>query len=241
MIITRSVSEGFLCLAYASGYDPLAMHPSGGCQTNVLPYRYSEDLVVRRANVVRAPNRSQSSSRQGDRSCQSRSCREFLDSQHVKYITITHSPAYTAQEIAACAHIPGKDLAKTVMVKIDGKMAMAVVPASHKVNLDRCAASVGAKKLRLASEQDFKDRFPDCEIGAMPPFGNLYDMDVYVSETLAEDSEIAFNAGSHTELVQAVLQGFRAAGPSQGGGHFDAGSGGGLRVHAGGINRNPKR
>jgi Ala-tRNA(Pro) deacylase len=134
--------------------------------------------------------------------------KEFLDSQHVKYITITHSPAYTAQEIAACAHIPGKDLAKTVMVKGDGKMTMAVVPASHKVSLDRLCGVVGAKKLALASEQDFKDRFPDCEIGAMPPFGNLYDMEVCVSETLAEDSEIAFNAGSHTELVKLSYKDF---------------------------------
>ena len=128
--------------------------------------------------------------------------KEFLDSQHVKYVTISHSPAYTAQEIAASAHIPGKDLAKTVMVNADGKMAMAVVPASHKVSLERFAGAIGAKKTALASEQDFKDRFPDCEIGAMPPFGNLYDMDVCVSENLAEDSEIAFNAGSHTELVK---------------------------------------
>jgi Ala-tRNA(Pro) deacylase len=134
--------------------------------------------------------------------------KEFLDSQHVKYVTITHSPAYTAQEIAASAHIPGKDMAKTVMVKGDGKMAMAVVPASHKVNLDRMCGAVGAKKLALASEQDFKDRFPDCEIGAMPPFGNLYDMDVCVSETLAQDSEIVFNAGSHTELVKLSYKDF---------------------------------
>jgi len=134
--------------------------------------------------------------------------KEYLDSEHVKYVTITHSPAYTAQEIAASAHIRGKDLAKTVMVKADGKMAMAVVPASHKVSLDRLGGVVGAKKVGLASEQDFKDRFPDCEIGAMPPFGNLYDMDVCVSETLAEDSEIAFNAGSHTELVKLSYKDF---------------------------------
>ena len=134
--------------------------------------------------------------------------KEFLDNEHVKYVTITHSPAYTAQEIAACAHIPGKDVAKTVMVKADGKMAMAVVPASHKVNLDRLCGVVGAKKLGLASEQDFKDRFPDCEIGAMPPFGNLYGMEVCVSETLAKDSEIAFNAGSHTELVKLSYKDF---------------------------------
>ncbi len=134
--------------------------------------------------------------------------KDFLDSQCVKYVAITHSPAYTAQEIAASAHIHGKDLAKTVMVKADGKLAMAVVPASHKVRLDHLRSMVGAKDLELASEQDFKDKFPDCEIGAMPPFGNLYDMDVYVSEILSQDKEIAFNAGSHTELIQLQYQDF---------------------------------
>lgn len=128
--------------------------------------------------------------------------KEFLDSNHAKYVTITHSPAYTAQEIAACAHIPGKVMAKTVMVKADGRMAMAVVPASQRVSLDHLRTAMGAKQLELASEQDFKGKFPDCDIGAMPPFGNLYDTDVVVSETLSKDPEIAFNAGSHTELVQ---------------------------------------
>jgi Ala-tRNA(Pro) deacylase len=134
--------------------------------------------------------------------------KDFLDSQGVKYISITHSPAYTAQEIAACAHIHGKDLAKTVMVKADGKLAMAVVPASHKVRLDHLRSMVGARDLELASELEFKDRFPDCDIGAMPPFGNLYGMEVYVSETLSQDKDIAFNAGSHTELVQLPYKDF---------------------------------
>lgn len=133
---------------------------------------------------------------------------DFLESQRVTYIAITHSPAYTAQEIAACAHIHGKDLAKTVMVKADGKMMMAVVPASQKVSLDHLCTVAGVQKLDLASEQDFKGEFPDCEIGAMPPFGNLYGMDVYVSETLSQDEQIAFNAGSHTELVQLQYQDF---------------------------------
>ena len=134
--------------------------------------------------------------------------KDFLDSQRVKYITITHSPAYTAQEIAASAHIHGKDLAKTVMFKADGKLAMAVVPASHKVRLEHLRSMVGAKDFQLASEQDFGDQFPDCDIGAMPPFGNLYDVDVFVSETLSQDKDIAFNAGSHTELIQLPYKDF---------------------------------
>ena len=128
--------------------------------------------------------------------------KEFLDREKVKYVTIYHSPAFTAQEIAASAHIPGKELAKTVMVKVDGKMAMAVLPASYRVDLDRLAQSLGAQRVELASEKEFKDMFPACEVGAMPPFGNLYGMETYVADSLAEDEEIAFNAGSHTELVR---------------------------------------
>lgn len=126
----------------------------------------------------------------------------FLDSNHVRYVTIGHSPAFTAQEIAASAHIPGRELAKTVMVKIDGKMAMAVLPASCKIDLDRLKAAAGAGTVELATENEFASLFPNCDVGAMPPFGNLYDMDVFVEAHLAEDDQIAFSAGSHTELVQ---------------------------------------
>jgi Ala-tRNA(Pro) deacylase len=133
---------------------------------------------------------------------------EFLNAHNIKYVTIRHSPAYTAQEIAASAHVPGKELAKTVMVNIDDKMAMAVLPASSKVNLEALKNSAGAKKAELASEDEFKRVFPDCEIGAMPPFGNLYGMEVFTSETLAQDEEIAFNAGSHTELVRLAYKDF---------------------------------
>ena len=131
-----------------------------------------------------------------------RKLREFLDKNKVKYIAVSHSPAFTAQEIAATAHISGKELAKTVMVKVDGKMAMAAVPASRHVNFELLAKAIKAKKVKLADERDFQDLFGECEVGAMPPFGNLYDMEVYVAEELAEDEEIAFNAGSHTELIR---------------------------------------
>jgi Ala-tRNA(Pro) deacylase len=134
--------------------------------------------------------------------------REFLDSNHVKYVTISHSAAYTAQEIAASAHVSGKELAKTVMVKIDGTMAMAVLPASYHVDMDLLKEAAGASSVELASEREFKDMFPECETGAMPPFGNLYGMRVFVSATLAEDDLIAFNAGSHTELVRMTYADF---------------------------------
>lgn len=134
--------------------------------------------------------------------------KDFLDKNKTKYVSIKHSPTYTAQEIAASAHIPGKELAKTVMVKLDGKMAMAVLPASFRVDLNRLKDAAGAGVVEIANEQDFKNLFPECELGAMPPFGNLYDMDVYVAQGLAEDEEIAFNAGSHTELIKLAYKDF---------------------------------
>ncbi len=126
----------------------------------------------------------------------------FLDEQGVKYVTINHSPAYTAREVAASTLVPRALFAKTVMIKVDGTMAMAVLPASRRVDLDRLSAELGAEHVEIASEQEFADAFPGCEVGAMPPFGNLYDMDVYVAEKLTEDDEIAFNAGSHTQIIQ---------------------------------------
>jgi Ala-tRNA(Pro) deacylase len=135
---------------------------------------------------------------------------EFLDSHHVKYVRIIHSPAYTAQKVAASAHIPGKELAKTVMVQIDGKMVMAVLPASKKVDFKLLREAVGVNQVELADEQEFKDLFPNCDVGAMPPFGNLYGLEVYVAATLTEDEEIAFNAGSHTELIKLAYKDFEA-------------------------------
>jgi len=128
--------------------------------------------------------------------------REFLDSHRIKYMVISHSLAYTAQGVAALAHVSGKKLAKTVIVKIDGVLAMAVIPASFHVDLDRLRTLTGAQSVEVANELEFKDAFPDCETGAMPPFGNLYDMPVYADESLAENEEITFTAGSHRELVR---------------------------------------
>jgi Ala-tRNA(Pro) deacylase len=128
--------------------------------------------------------------------------REFLDSNNVKYMVISHSLAYTAQGVAALAHVSGKKLAKTVIVKIDGILAMAVVPAPNHVDLDRLRILTGAETVEIATEREFKDAFPDCETGAMPPFGNLYDMPVYADVSLTENEEITFTAGTHRELVR---------------------------------------
>ncbi len=137
-----------------------------------------------------------------------RQLREFLDSHGIKYVVISHSPAFTAQQIAASAHIPGRELAKTVVVKLDGKTVLAVLPASQKVDFDLLRETAGVQRAELASEPEFQGRFPECDLGAMPPFGNLYGLDVYVADSLAEDEEIAFNAGSFTELVRMAYRDF---------------------------------
>jgi len=132
----------------------------------------------------------------------------YLDSENIKYVSIYHAAASTAQRIAASSHIPGKELAKTVMLKVDGKLTMAVLPSSSSINFESFKRAVKAEKVELASELAFINLFPDCEVGAMPPFGNLYGIDVYVADNLAEDEEIAFNAGTHTELIRMAYQDF---------------------------------
>lgn len=134
--------------------------------------------------------------------------KKHLDDNKIKYVIKSHSVAYTTPEIAAMAHVPGKEWAKTVIIKIDGKMAMAVLPASYRIDFDNFKKAVGVKNIELAPEEEFKNHFADCEVGAMPPFGNLYDMEVYVAESLTEDDEITFNACSHKELMQMAYKDF---------------------------------
>lgn len=134
---------------------------------------------------------------------------EFLDENQVKYITVNHSPAYTAREVAASAFVPRGEFAKATIVNLDGAMAIAVVAASRHVDLAKLAAEAGAKDVQLATEQEFESRFPGCEVGAMPPFGNLYGMDTYVDAMLEEDDEITFNAGTHTQVVRLAYDDYR--------------------------------
>ena len=128
--------------------------------------------------------------------------KELLDRQHINYATINHDIAYTAQEAAAVAHVSGKTLAKTVLIRVDGRLAMAVVPASYKVDLFALQDALHARTCTLAREEDFFGAFPDCEPGAVPPFGNLYGMDVYVSEKLADQDEITICSGSHDQMIR---------------------------------------
>jgi Ala-tRNA(Pro) deacylase len=134
--------------------------------------------------------------------------RKFLDENDVKYVTISHSASYTSLEVAASAHVKGQQLAKTVIVKLDGKMAMAVLPANYAVDLDLLQLETGTADAELATEQEFAPLFPDCEPGAMPPFGNLYGMQVFVEQSLAANESIAFNSGTHRELVKMPYRDF---------------------------------
>ncbi len=133
---------------------------------------------------------------------------EFLDSQQVWYQCCTHSPAYTAQGLAHVQHVSGKELAKVVMVVADNRMVMAVLPASHRIEIERLGELIGAQHIRVATEEEFKDIFPDCELGAMPPFGNLYHLEVWVDTALHGHQTIVFNAGTHVETIQMSLADF---------------------------------
>jgi len=126
----------------------------------------------------------------------------YLEKNQVRYELGVHEMLYTAQEIAATLHVPGKELAKVVMVTADGKMVMLVLPASYRVETKKLKKVLKCKRLGIAKEKDFEEVFPDCEVGAMPPFGNLYNLEVWVDRVLAEDEFVVFQAGSHVETLK---------------------------------------
>jgi len=127
---------------------------------------------------------------------------ELLDQEGVRYVLLRHPLAYTAQQTSEAAHISGRLMAKTVMVRLDGRMAMVVIPACTRVDLHELALATGAHEVRLAAEAEFQRVFPDSEIGAEPPLGNLYGVPVYISEALTRNDLLAFNAGTHEELIE---------------------------------------
>lgn len=137
-----------------------------------------------------------------------RKLKEYMDENGVSYKVSTHQEVYTAQEVAATLHVPGKDIVKVVIVKTKDKYVMAVLPADHKVNVDKLRTALQDPEARLATEGEFKSLFPDCDVGAMPPFGNLYDVRVYVDKSLSEDEEIVFQGGSHVETVRMKYSDF---------------------------------
>jgi Ala-tRNA(Pro) deacylase len=132
----------------------------------------------------------------------SKRLKDCLEKSQVPYELGYHTMVYTAQEVAVAQHVPGREMAKVVMVKADGKMFMLVLPASYQVDMKKLKAALQCKRVRMAKEKDFEELFPDCEIGAMPPFGNLYNLEVWVEQVLSEDEFIVFQAGSHVETLK---------------------------------------
>jgi len=134
--------------------------------------------------------------------------KQYLDEQNVKYISIIHSLAFTSLQIAKSADIPTKKMAKTVILKIKEQLAMVVIPAAYQVNLGLISQALMEPKVALATESEFSSKFTDCEVGAMPPFGNLYGMDVYIAQSVSEHDEIIFNAGTHSEVIKMTYSDF---------------------------------
>lgn len=132
--------------------------------------------------------------------------KSYLERAGVSYMTLDYADAYTAQKVAAATHISGDQLVKTVMVKVDDALLMAVVPANKRVDLDRVQVITGADRVTLADEADFGSLFKGCEVGAMPPFGNLYGVEMLVDASLADQDKIAFRAGTHGELVRMAYK-----------------------------------
>jgi Ala-tRNA(Pro) deacylase len=138
-----------------------------------------------------------------------RKLKEILDQAKISYEVYNHPKAITAQEIAATQHISGKGMAKVVIIKVDGSFAMAVLPAHRLVNFEKIKSRLGAKDVSLATEGEFSSLFPECEIGAMPPFGNLFGLPVYVDPVLEGHEDIFFNAGSHLQTVSMRYRDFQ--------------------------------
>jgi Ala-tRNA(Pro) deacylase len=137
-----------------------------------------------------------------------RRLKELLEEARVSYEVYNHPLAYTAQEIAAQQHFSGKEMAKVVVLDVDGRLVMGVIPGSQRINLNTVKASLGAKAVKLATEAEFISRFPECEIGAMPPFGNLFGLPVVVDPALEKDEHIYFNAGNHVQTVRLSYKDF---------------------------------
>ncbi|HET8669079.1 MAG TPA: YbaK/EbsC family protein [Candidatus Saccharimonadales bacterium] len=134
--------------------------------------------------------------------------KQYLDDNRVEYDVLSHTRTYTAQETAQAAQVPGNEVAKSVVVRADDRFVLAVLPAPRKVNLERLKETLGAEDVQIAEESEFRSLFPGCEVGAMPPFGNLYGLDVYVDGSLADDEQIIFNACTHVDAIQMRYKDF---------------------------------
>ncbi len=140
----------------------------------------------------------------------SRTLKEYLDREHVHYEVLSHPEAFRAVAIAQTLHTPEKEMAKVVIVKVDEQFVMTVLPASSQVDLHRLKDVFMTNHVRLATEEEFRDLFPDCELGAMSPFGTLYGLPVFVDHLLTEDDTIVFQAGTHSEAIRMRYMDFAA-------------------------------
>jgi Ala-tRNA(Pro) deacylase len=134
--------------------------------------------------------------------------KDYLDERGVPFTYCTHRLAYTAQELAAAQHVPGREVAKTVVLRADGHFVMVVLPAVMKLDLEALRTELPFRRIKMAREDEFASLFPDSQVGAMPPFGNLYGLPVYVDRSLLADEEIVFNAGSHLEMLRMKYSDF---------------------------------
>jgi Ala-tRNA(Pro) deacylase len=197
------------------------------------PLGYQDSFGKQRANqwkdegVLASPPASKESLRVGERQCDiawvskaaspaskealmsvAKRLKEYLEQNHVTYSHCTHRMAYTAQEVAAAQHVPGQNMAKTVVLKADDQYVMVVLPAPLKLDLEMLRRKLPFGRLELASEKDLAWLFMDSELGAMPPFGNLYNLPVFVDQSLAVRQEIVFNAGTHMDTIQMPYDDF---------------------------------
>jgi len=139
----------------------------------------------------------------------SKKLKQFLDEQSVDYEEMQHATAYTAQEIAGAQHVPGQEAIKSVIVKSNGSFIMSVLPAVRLVDLEKFKAAANAGDAELAAEEDLAQLFPDYELGAEPPFGNLYGLKVYADSSLEDNDTVVFNAGTHTDTIRLTYEDFK--------------------------------
>ena len=134
---------------------------------------------------------------------------KFLDESEVNYEVTEHEPTFTAQQMAAVEHEPGKYVAKPVIVKADDKYVMCVLSACYKIDLRALKSQLGAKSVGLAEEKEIEEMFPDCELGAAPPFGNLYDLPTFMDKALENDDHIVFQGGTHEKAIRMSMDDYR--------------------------------
>ena len=134
--------------------------------------------------------------------------RDYLDSQNVPYATLHHSQAFTAQEVAHSLHVSGKKCVKVVVAKGDNKPVLVVLPASFRLDFQELKSALKASHVEMVTESELVGLFPDCDLGAVPPFGNLYGMGIWVDRAVANAENIVFCAGTHEDCIRMSYSDF---------------------------------